>query len=205
MIDSYRTLRESAQARITRKRSRFIAVLEPVGSGQDANEALARLKRKYHDATHHCYALRMLDVHTGQILERSEDDGEPSGSAGLPMLHVLRNAELVNVLAVVTRYFGGSKLGVGGLIRAYGDSTTEALAIGDIVCRDIRAQITIQFPVEVNSGVMSTIHRFAASVKSVSYEDVPVIVVTLPPSQLDAFATALAEASGARARLVVEK
>jgi len=177
--------------------------LEPVADQAAALDVLAGLRKRFHDATHHCYAYRLLDVPTETVLEQSEDDGEPTGSAGAPILHTLQHAELLNVLCVVIRYFGGSKLGVGGLIRAYGDTAAEALEVSDVVRQEIRASITIRFPVEVNSGVMSTIHKFTVGVQSVSYEQGPSVAISLPPSQVDGFIAAITEATGARARLEV--
>ncbi|MBE0635519.1 YigZ family protein, partial [Candidatus Bipolaricaulota bacterium] len=162
MIDSYLTIRDSTLHKITRKKSRFIALLSPACSHEDVQQQLAAIRKTYHDATHHCSAFRLLidDV----VVEASSDDGEPSGSAGLPMLHQLAGKELCNVLAVVVRYYGGTNLGVGGLIRAYSDAISEALEQAAITTQRMMAHITIRFPVEVNSSVMSTVHRFSAPI-----------------------------------------
>lgn len=114
---------KEGHAQFTIKGSKFIGALFPVNSEEAALNVLHTIRKKYHDATHNCYAWR---VHPD--LEKSSDDGEPSGSAGKPILQVLTGADLTNVLVVVTRYFGGTKLGVGGLVRAYGDCAKDALA-----------------------------------------------------------------------------
>ena len=106
------------------KRSIFIAHVIPVDSEEGAADTLEGLRRQYKDATHNCYAWR---IGTERIFEKSGDDGEPQGTAGHPMLHVLQMKKLTNVLAVVTRYFGGIKLGAGGLARAYSSSLAEAV------------------------------------------------------------------------------
>lgn len=201
MIDSYLTIKDSTLHKITRKKSRFIALLSPASSHEDARQQIDAIRKSYHDATHHCSAFRLLvdDV----IVEASSDDGEPAGSAGLPMLHQLAGKELCNILAVVVRYYGGTKLGVGGLVRAYSDAVSEALDQTVIVTQTMMAHITIRFPVEVNSSVMSTVHRFSAHIENLLYEEPVRIEVTLPPSQVEAFRAALTEATGARTKLEV--
>ena len=105
-------------------RSRFLADLFPVQSEQEAQERIAEVKKRYYDARHHCYAFR---IGTDGRTARSSDDGEPSGTAGMPILHVLTGRDVTNVLIVVTRYFGGILLGTGGLVRAYGGAASGVL------------------------------------------------------------------------------
>ena len=112
------------------KKSIFIAHLMPVTSEEEAQAALDGFRKEYKDATHNCYAWR---IGTTRVLEKSGDDGEPQGTAGHPMLHVLQMQHLTNVLAVVTRYFGGIKLGAGGLTRAYSGSLADAVKEAPIV------------------------------------------------------------------------
>ena len=201
MIDSYLTIKDSTLHKITRKKSRFIALLSPASSHEDVQQQIEAIRKSYHDATHHCSAFRLLidDI----VVEASSDDSEPSGSAGLPMLHQLAGKELCNILAVVVRYYGGTKLGVGGLVRAYSDAVSEALDQTVIVTQTMRAHITIRFPVEVNSSVMSTVHRFSAHIENLVYEEPVRIEVTLPPSQVETFRAVLTEATGARTKLEV--
>ncbi len=199
MIDAYRTVQEPSISRINRKKSRFIAILTPIASERDALHELERIRKQYHDASHHCYAFRILE--DAEIVKASHDDGEPSGSAGLPILQQIERYELCNVLGVVVRYFGGVKLGVGGLVRAYSDAVSEALDQTKIVTRKVLSQHTLLFPTEVNSNVMSVLHRFEARIESVTYEEPAHIELALPPSRVDAFRIALREATGARATL----
>jgi len=202
MIDSYLTLEDSTLHTITRKKSRFIALLSPTDSQEDVQRQLKDIRRVYHDATHYCHAFRLLL--DGAILEVSNDDGEPSGSAGLPMMQQLASRQLCNVLAIVVRYFGGTKLGRGGLVRAYSDAVSEALDRTPIITRALMTRITIRFPVEVNSNVMSIIHRFSAHIETLVYEAPVRIEITLPPSQVETFRAALTEATGARTELGVK-
>lgn len=112
------------------KKSLFITHILPITTEEEAQEQLALFRKKYKDATHNCYAWR---IGTTRVLEKSGDDGEPQGTAGHPMLHVLQMNRLTNVLAIVTRYFGGIKLGAGGLTRAYSSSLAETVKLASIV------------------------------------------------------------------------
>jgi len=201
MIDSYLTISKSMNHKITRKKSRFIALLSPAVSEEDVDQQLQAVRKSYHDASHHCSAFRLLiqDV----VVEASSDDGEPSGSAGVPILQQLASREVCNILAVVVRYYGGTNLGVGGLVRAYSDVVAEALEHIEIETRRIMARIAIRFPVEVNSSVMSTVHRHKAQIESLQYAEAARLDVTLPPSKVASFRAALTEATGARATLEV--
>lgn len=115
-----------AETEIEIKRSRFITTLARVDDEDAARAVIAEVRDRYPDARHHCSAF-IVDVPDAQPIERSSDDGEPSGTAGMPMLDVLRGAEISQVVAVVTRYFGGILLGTGGLVRAYAGAVTDAL------------------------------------------------------------------------------
>lgn len=108
------------------KRSQFLATLARADDEQQARDVIALVKAEFPDARHHCQAF-IVDVADAQPIERSSDDGEPAGTAGMPMLEVLRGAGLGNAVAVVTRYFGGTLLGTGGLVRAYSDAVASAL------------------------------------------------------------------------------
>ena len=115
---------KNAEYELVEKKSKFIANAIYLESKEDAENKLNIIKRKYHDARHNCYAYRILE--DDKISERSSDDGEPSGTAGGPMLNILQKNNLCNVLVVVTRYFGGILLGTGGLVRAYSGATLGA-------------------------------------------------------------------------------
>ena len=119
------TINENVSSEIVQKKSRFIANLFYVQTEEEANEKIKEIRKKYYDAKHHCYAFSIMQ--NGSLLSRMSDDGEPSGTAGMPMLNILQKKELVNVLVIVTRYFGGTLLGTGGLVRAYTDATLSAL------------------------------------------------------------------------------
>ena len=121
------TLKEASTAEIVEKKSRFIANSCHIESKEEAEEKINLIKKKYYDAKHNCFAFSIVDK-DGNLLEKSSDDGEPSGTAGAPILNVIRKNNLNNVLIVVTRYFGGVLLGTGGLIRAYTNAAKDALS-----------------------------------------------------------------------------
>ena len=110
---------------VVEKKSRFICNAMQVNNKEEAETQIKQLKKKYHDARHNCYAYRILDGDV--VIEKSSDDGEPSGTAGAPMISILQKNNLCNILVVVTRYFGGILLGTGGLVKCYSESTLKAL------------------------------------------------------------------------------
>lgn len=125
IVKGFFTIKENVQAEIVEKKSKFIANLFYIENIEEAEKIVKETRKKYFDARHNCIAYRVIE--DGQIIERFSDDGEPSGTAGAPMLNILQKNGYVNVLIVVTRYFGGILLGTGGLVRAYSDSLTLAI------------------------------------------------------------------------------
>ena len=124
-MNHYFTIKNQIETEIVVKKSKFIANFIKVTSKEQAEEEIKKIKKKYFDARHNCIAYRVLENET--IRERFSDDGEPSGTAGSPMLNILQKNNFVNVVIVVTRYFGGILLGTGGLVRAYSDSSQKAI------------------------------------------------------------------------------
>jgi len=137
------TIARRVEHEIEIKRSRFITHLEPVGSVAEADAFIAEMRRRFWDARHNCVA--MVTGVTGEQA-RSSDDGEPSGTAGVPMLEVLRRRGMTDVVAVVTRYFGGIKLGAGGLVRAYGGAVSETLDRAQVVRRRALTRARVDVP-----------------------------------------------------------
>ena len=123
----FKSIEKEAEAEIVEKKSRFIAQIFAVNSKEEAEQVLANVKKKYYDAKHNCYAYIVDNI------EKCSDDGEPSGTAGAPMLDLLKNNGLNNIIVVVTRYFGGTLLGTGGLVRAYTEAAVKAIELANIV------------------------------------------------------------------------
>ena len=131
-MDKYVTVKAFGQAEIVEKKSRFIANVKPITSEDDAVAYIEEIKKKYWDARHNCYAYQLGDKNQ---IQRYSDDGEPGGTAGMPILDVLRGKDIKNTIIVVTRYFGGTLLGTGGLVRAYSLSAREGIAVAGLIER----------------------------------------------------------------------
>ena len=179
------------------KKSRFIATVEPVGSVEEADAVIARLRKQWWDARHNCTAMV-----TGLLGDqaRSSDDGEPSGTAGVPMLEVLRRRELTDVVAVVTRYFGGVKLGAGGLVRAYSSAVSEALDLAALVNRQSLTQVTIDVA-HADAGRFDNLLRdwvlhHGATLGDTRYGASATLEAWVPAEELDRLADDIAAASG---------
>ena len=127
------TILANSSSELDVKKSKFIANIIKITDEQDAKEKLNQIRKEYSDARHNCYAYIVYDNETKTKIEKSSDDREPSGTAGIPILTLLQKNNLVNVLIVVTRYFGGILLGTGGLVRAYTDSSKQALESAKII------------------------------------------------------------------------
>ena len=153
-ISEFKTLTVVEEGYYKDKGSKFIAVAFHVESEEEAKEALTSVKKKYHDARHHCYAYR---VNPENEFSRSSDDGEPSGTAGKPILNQLLSFELLNVLIVVVRYFGGTKLGVSGLIMAYKSATRDAIHNSKTVKTYITRQVELSFEYPLMNQVMRVV------------------------------------------------
>ena len=152
--DQYRTLRELSQGLYKEKGSKFIAIAVPVESVDEVKLELEQLRKNYHDARHHCYAYRLGEE---PYEFRFNDDGEPSGTAGKPIFGQIQSFELTNILVVVIRYFGGVKLGTGGLIQAYRTSARDAIENGTIITRVWKTSLEINFDYAHMNDVMRVI------------------------------------------------
>ncbi len=130
MLVQYKTISKNSEAMIIEKKSKFIATVYKVESPEEAESYLAQLRKKYYDATHNCFAYQIGE---NNEFQKSSDDGEPQGTAGKPILDVLKGDEIKNTLICVTRYFGGTLLGTGGLVRAYGKAAKEGLLAAGMI------------------------------------------------------------------------
>lgn len=131
-MDKYITVKGSGQAEIVEKKSRFIAHIKPITSEDDVTAFIEEIKKQYWDARHNCYAYQLGDRNQ---IQRYSDDGEPGGTAGMPILDVLRGKDIKDTIVVVTRYFGGTLLGTGGLVRAYSLSAREGIKSAGLIER----------------------------------------------------------------------
>ena len=201
MTDSYRTLAAHIEHEPDKtKGSRHVANLFPVTDQQQIDEALQSARARMPDANHHAFAWRLG---RGANDFRYSDDGEPSGSAGRPMLQQLDGRELTDVLAVVSRYFGGTKLGTGGLVRAYGGAVKEALELAEIVEVVPHATIRIRHAYEDSGALASVCNQFDVQPTASDYGADVTVELSLPQVRADEFARAVRDATAARARVEV--
>lgn len=195
MNDSYLTLEKPAQAEIKVKGSRFIGFAAPVSDFGAVHRILAERSKKYHGATHHCYAY-ILGPDDSQF--RYHDDGEPAGTAGKPILDIIQGKGLMRVLCVVTRYFGGTKLGTGGLVRAYGRCAKDTLDATKIVERFHMQRIHIKFDYDLTGTVMSILSKHRASIQNKQYGEETAMEVAVRRSQLVHLIQMLQDGSGGK-------
>lgn len=145
-MEEYKTILDNTSTEIIEKKSKFIANVFHIENVNDAEEKIKDIKKKYYDARHNCVAYRVIE--DTNVIEKSSDDGEPSGTAGVPILNVLQKNNIYNVLVIVTRYFGGILLGTGGLVRAYSDVTQKVIKKSTIVekVEGVEIEVTLEYP-----------------------------------------------------------
>lgn len=167
-MENYRTIKENGIHEIDIKKSRFICHIKRVETEEEAIAFIDEIKKEHWKATHNCsaYTLGMNDE-----IQRAHDDGEPSGTAGVPMLEIFLKRELKNVVAVVTRYFGGVKLGAGGLIRAYGGSVNEAVNTIGVIERQLQLLIDVTVDYSQSGGVEHSLRQANHTIQDISYTE----------------------------------
>lgn len=181
---SFFTLQSASEAVIKEKSSKFLSFAYPIESEEDVKERLKELKKRFLDASHHCYAYRLGPDH---LKFRAVDDGEPSHSAGDPILGQIRAANLTNVLVVVVRYFGGTKLGIGGLVLAYKLAAAEALRQAVIVEKDVMITIDLRYEYSATSDVMRLVKDFQLGIRQQDFEEECKMIAEIKMKYLQAF------------------
>lgn len=164
--DLYYTIRHPASAEIREKGSRFLGFSFPVASEDEVKEILQKVKKEHPKANHHCYAFRLS---TDPSAFRCSDDREPSGSAGKPILGTIQSNNLADILLIIVRYFGGSLLGVPGLIAAYRSSANAVIKNSEIIEKTINVTFTIQFPYELINEVHHFLKNFPIQIKTQNF------------------------------------
>lgn len=183
--DRYFTIESPSEGLFKAKGSKHLGYVFPVSSKEEIEHHLQQLRKLHHSARHHCYAYRLGAQ--GEVF-RSNDDGEPNNSAGPPILGALRSKEVTNCLAVVVRYFGGTKLGVGGLIEAYREATFAALDQGQIVERFIHTTFKISFSYAKMGEVMSQLNRWSVTPDATDFTVSCSLEASVRQRDADAFA-----------------
>lgn len=198
MLIPYTAPRATFQKELEIKKSIFLATLIPVKNEEEAQEAIAKMKKEKRDATHNCSAYR---IGTERIYEKSSDDGEPQGTAGHPMLHVLQMNELTNTLAIVTRWFGGIKLGAGGLTRAYTQSLADAVKEADLVRYTPHEKYTVFFPYTTAGAFENHIKGTDIIVKDRQFSDKVTVTFLTIPDKAETHTRWLTDATGGKAEI----
>lgn len=200
MEERYKIVYREGEAEIVEKKSRFLSVIHPVETEEEAIAFIEARKKKYWDASHNCYAYL---IGARNEIQRCSDDGEPGGTAGRPMLDVLLGEGVHNVCAVVTRYFGGTLLGTGGLVRAYGKSVQEGLKEALIVEKCLADRLLITTDYNGVGKVQYILGQRNISVLDSRYTDIVEMEVLVPVSQRTGVMGEVTEGTGGKAVLEV--
>uniref|UniRef100_A0AAU2VZC2 YigZ family protein n=1 Tax=Streptomyces sp. NBC_00008 TaxID=2903610 RepID=A0AAU2VZC2_9ACTN len=198
MQEQYRTVARAGAHETEINRSRFICALAPAATEQEAQDFVARVRKEHPAASHNCFA---YVIGADASVQKASDDGEPGGTAGVPMLQMLTRREMRYVVAVVTRYYGGVKLGAGGLIRAYGGVVGEALdALGTLTRQRFRiATVTVDH--QRAGRLENELRATGRSVREVRYAEAVAIEIGLPDADVEEFRRWLADATAGEAEL----
>lgn len=191
--DTYRTVVGEAEAILKERSSKFLALSYHVESAEEVREIIEPLRKRFYDATHHCYAYRI-----GPKGEewRANDDGEPSGTAGKPILGQLLSRDITNVLVVVVRWFGGTKLGVPGLIEAYRESTVAVLDVAKVEERTVDRRLKIRYPFESMNGVMKAVKATQPKILDQQFDNMCTMEIAVRLSDADELISRLEKVDG---------
>lgn len=179
MSDTYLTIQDKSEGIYTEKRSKFLAFAHPVETIDEIKDLLTDYKKKYYDARHVCYAYMLGSERTDF---RANDDGEPSSTAGKPILGQINSHELTNILVVVIRYFGGVKLGTSGLIVAYREAAAEALSAATVIEKTIEETVTFTFPYVMMNSVMRVVKELNPRIVEQKYDETCIITLAIKRS-----------------------
>lgn len=186
------SLRNPTESVLKIKGSRFVCKVFPIESEIQFRQIIELIKKKYPDATHHCVAYRFFDFH--QLIEYQSDDGEPSGTAGLPMLNRLRSLNLVQVGSVVIRYYGGTKLGKSGLIEAYSESVNQAvLSNPNTVHINVNKIFEIEHSYELTNTLKSILDKTQSTILTSQYTNSVKLIIGVPIDQLEQLSRILSQ------------
>ncbi len=200
MQDEYRTVAHEGVHETEVNRSRFLCALAPAATEQEAQEFIARIRKEHPTATHNCWA---YVIGADGSVQKASDDGEPGGTAGLPMLQMLTRREMRYVVAVVTRYYGGVKLGAGGLIRAYGGAVGEALdTLGTLTKRRFRL-VTVTVDHQRAGKLQNDLRTAGRDVRDMRYGEAVTLEIGLPDADVEDFRGWLADATAGTAGLEI--
>lgn len=194
--DTFLTVGRAAETSLRERSSKFLAYIYPVRSEETIREHLDTLRKRHFDATHHCYAWRLGP--RGERF-RANDDGEPSGTAGKPILGQLLSAGITDCLVVVVRYFGGTKLGVPGLIAAYREAAAEAIAATTVEQRTVDRTIRVDFPYAAMNDIMRTVKECRPEILGQRFDNLCTMELSIRESRAGELEERLRKAGGSLA------
>ena len=180
--DTYKEIKKPTTGMCKEKGSKFISYLFPVYSEQEVKDKLKEIKKIEHDARHHCYA---YIINPDKSAERSNDDGEPSSTAGKPILRQIKSNDLTNILIIVVRYFGGVKLGISGLIRSYKTAAADAISQGVFITKTVKEQYKVSFKYPLLNTVMRLIKEHNLEVINTDFQIDCNLIFVVPKSKAD--------------------
>ncbi len=183
-MKEFLAIKQEAKAEIIEKRSKFIAEVFYVESIKEAEDLIAKVKKREHNAKHHCYAYRVIGE---TIVERMSDDGEPSGTAGAPILSMLQSKKLYNVLVIVTRHFGGILLGTGGLVRAYTEAATNAIEKSGTKKMQKGVEIELEINYQDYENLKYYLNKINGKIILSEYKNNIKIIIQIPNFYIDNF------------------
>lgn len=196
MLEKYITVMGEGQAEIVEKKSRFIANVKPITSENDAISYIEGIKKKYWNARHSCYAYQLGEKNN---IQRYSDDGEPGGTAGMPILDVLRGQDIKNTIIVVTRYFGGTLLGTGGLVRAYSSAAKAGIESAGLIEQVLHSEINITVDYTLSGKVQYETMNMGNIIKDTVYTDKVKFIVQTEKALAEGFIKAIVNATGGKA------
>lgn len=202
MLSQYKTVYCGGEAELIEKKSRFIATVKPIKSEEEAIAFIESLKKKYWNATHNCSAYVIGEQFQ---IQRCSDDGEPSGTAGKPMLDVLLGEEIHDVAVVVTRYFGGTLLGTGGLVRAYSGSVQAGLAASQVITKQYGQKLSIQTDYTGLGKIQYILGQRGLTILNSVYTDKVELEVLLPKEQIQAVQAEIREGTNGQAKMELQE
>ena len=198
MLSEYKAVYQGGEGEIVEKKSRFIATVIPAGSEEEVLAFIESVRKKYWDARHHCFAYVIGERNE---LQRCSDDGEPSGTAGKPMLEVLLGEEIHNVAVVVTRYFGGTLLGTGGLVRAYSAATKQGLASSVIITKILGVKLCISTDYTGLGKIQYILGQRGLQILDSVYTDKVELEALIPEDELAAVKAEITEGTNGQAMM----
>ena len=196
---SYKTIYKQANGELIEKKSKFIANCKPVSSKAEAEEFIAQIRKEHSTATHNVFAYRVMEQN--MLIERQSDDGEPSGTAGMPILNLLKGENLIGLVVLVTRYYGGTLLGTGGLVKAYGGCAKLGVIEAGIIEKNLYHYINVETVYTLSGKVQNEISQSHHILKDIVYTDCVEFLVYTKAEDSNNFIKEMTDITGGNAKI----